>query len=276
MKTIENRPAAIQGHSEFGMATFGGAELQWGETRRLWAVNRAPGYTSRRPAAFLPAIPQEEANEALRRDFADLVRHFECLPLDNYLRNGATFRYRRFGRYALRAAQPLARPDWLADRLYFQSESINNYAGGIQRRFEPLGDELAVNAYLLDLIVGLFNLMPLADRELHEHWEAGVHPTRVVGSASEAGYGAPEGLHQDGHVFASTVLIGRRNVNGGDSIFADPSKVIFWQRPLLNPGDAVLWRDAACWHDVTEILPESPHRSAVRDIVGISFNPLRS
>ncbi len=101
-------------------------------------------------------------------------------------------------------------------------------------------------------------------------------PLVSVWALDYAGYGAPEGLHQDGHYYATTVLGNRVNVDGGESVFADLNWVAFWQKSLREPLEAVLWRDAWCWHDVTPIIPLDMTRSAARDIIGISWNPVRA
>lgn len=273
-RTIENRPAATRGKSVYSVTSFTGESSPDLRANPLWQLSGRPVFQERRPVAYLPARPIGALTSDLRASFDKLVADYDGLPKDDYLKDGASFRYRRYGRFSISSGLGGPTLNFIPGNTYYQSSDINIYAGGIERRFAPLTEGMVSNVYLRTLILELFKMIPETDRSMHACWEAGVHPTRVLGTTSEIGYAAPEGLHQDGHVYASTVLIGRRDVLGGASIFADLDKVVFWEHVLENPGDTVIWRDAECWHDVSEIRPMNTYTPATRDIVGISFNPL--
>jgi hypothetical protein len=274
MRVIKNRPEAIEGSTEYYTVTFCEKPLLLDGSRNIWSIDRTPEFSEKKPLLFLPG-KLLDSGEQVKDEYAQLAMEFNNLPLDKFLKDGATFRYRRFGVYLLDSESPSTEPRLLPARKYFQNAELNNYAGGIKRQFEPLTETFNSSSLLKEMIINLFALIPENTRKESRFWEAGVHPTRVVGSSREVGYGAPEGLHQDGHIYASIILIGRHNVTGGESIFADKNKVVFWRQPLLLPGDVVLWRDAWCWHDVSPITPRQPEQVATRDIIGISFNYYR-
>jgi hypothetical protein len=274
MRTINNRPQATAGQSSYTVADFSGAAFHIQNARKLWSISSQPAFTETAPLAYLSS-ELDNMDAAVQTDYLHLASLFNNLPLDRYLQEGATFRYRRFGRFKQDSSNPYNSPEPLPHLAFFQSTDLNPYAGGIQRTFEPMEQEMVDNPYLRDLLINLFCLIPTHERTKFRFWDVGLHPTRVIGKATEAGYGAPEGLHQDGHYFSATVLISRKNVSGGESIFADMQKVIFWQQALLNPSDIVLWRDAHCWHDVTEIIPVDMSQAANRDMIGFTWNPLR-
>lgn len=274
MRTINNRPQAVIGQSTYTVADYSGSPFQVQNARKLWSISNEPAFTETAPLAYLPS-KLASMDTAIQQDHLDLLSLFGNLPLDSYLQDGATFRYRRFGHFKQDSSNPYNPPEALSHQAFFQSTDLNPYAGGIQRQFEPMEQEMIDNPYLRDLLINLFCLIPRQERVKFRYWDAGLHPTRVISSATEVGYGAPEGLHQDGHYFSATVLISRQNVSGGESIFADMQKVLFWQQPLLNPGDTVLWRDGHCWHDVTEITPVDTSQVAIRDIIGFTWNSLR-
>ncbi|MGK3945491.1 2OG-Fe dioxygenase family protein, partial [Streptomyces caeruleatus] len=102
-------------------------------------------------------------------------------PLDKYLKEGATFRYRRFGRFKLDSNNPQGTPELLSQKAFFQSSDLNEYAGGVQRVFEPLEQEMTENLFLHNLLINLFSIIPDEERTKFRYWEAGLHPTRVVG-----------------------------------------------------------------------------------------------
>ncbi|WP_025150616.1 2OG-Fe dioxygenase family protein [Bacillus sp. H1a] len=273
MKTIKNRPEAIKGNSSYSVADHSGLPINFTNTKQLWATNNEPGFTETNPLAYFPTQLSNMDNE-IQSSFKELSSLFKNLPMDPYLQDGATFRYRRFGSFKLDSHNPFNEPEILPHRPFFQSSKINKYAGDIARNFAPLEQEMIENLYLKTFIKNLFNMIPTHERIKSPFWEVEVHPIRVIGSAEEEGHGAPEGVHTDGHSFASILLVNRENVSGADSIFADMDKVIFWQNPLLNSGDTVLWDDAHCLHDVTPITPTDITKLAIRDVISTSWNPL--
>lgn len=273
MKVIKDRPQAIQGNSSYSVTEFSGLPIHLTNTQPLWSVSNEPKFTVTNPLAYFQSELSSMDNE-MQSSFKQLSSLFKNLPMDPYLKDGATFRYRRFGTFKLDSHNPCNEPEPLPHRPFFQSSKINKYAGDISRDFDPLEQEMVENLYLNTFIKNLFNMIPTEERLKHRFWEVEVHPIRIIGSAEEEGHGAPEGVHTDGHSYASIILVNRENVSGADSIFADMDKVIFWQNPLLNPGDTVLWDDARCLHDVTPVLPTDMTKLAIRDVISTSWNPL--
>jgi len=81
--------------------------------------------------------------EQLREDW-------DQLELDRHLKNGATFRLRRYGRYYWSPYDDTLLP--LANEPYFQPEDQNSYAGGTTRTFAPLLADSVENPFLMALV----------------------------------------------------------------------------------------------------------------------------
>src|SRR5262245_28909467 len=89
------------------------------------------------------ALGLQEAWRSLREDW----QHLET---DRYMSDGGRYRLRRYGRFFYRpATRDLRR---LPHALVFQSQYINNFAGGIHRDFAPLRESTFNNPYLHALI----------------------------------------------------------------------------------------------------------------------------
>jgi hypothetical protein len=192
---------------------------------------------------------------------SELLASFGELPPDGYTRGASAFRYRAFGAAIVKGDTI----KWTENRPFFQSEDINAYAGGLERRFPPLPEAarrfaaaLAVDPQIRDVVGG-------------EELEIGVHQMRVTASDEHNGYPAPEGFHQDGFEHVAVTCIAQRNVNGGVSMIApldDPEQIVLDRR--MQPGETVLLDDLRVRHYVTPFTPKLPG-TAYRDVVVVTF-----
>src|SRR6516165_6736161 len=110
------------------------------------------------PSAAWSIGPELEPHwQRLREDW-------DHLPLDRYLEHGATFRFRRYGRYYWSPASDalLALPH----ESYFQPKDENSYAGGIVREFAPLLPETVHNPFLDALMRCTFACLPVPSERL--------------------------------------------------------------------------------------------------------------
>jgi hypothetical protein len=214
----------------------------------------------------LPAAVQSELIGTTPQSWERLDRHWDDLTLDNFMKDGGTYRYRRYGRYALDARDgSLTR---LAHTSYFQSKSVNTLNGGIDRRFDPLTDDFAAEPLVSDLVRLLGRIV--AGAEGTRHWQVELHPFRIVTSEGQTGKPAPQGRHRDGIDYVTSVAVGRHNIIGGESsVYTDEGE----QRVsiTLEPGDQLLLSDRRMLHDVTPVLPADPALTAHRDVLLVDF-----
>lgn len=215
-------------------------------------------------------IPDE-----LRQAWLSLLIDYADLPADEYLPGGASYRYRRYGRF-------LFTPDSGAlERLphedYFQSADINRVTGGIVRKFAPLLDGAFANPFLQALIRFDFAQFPLEAEQTINAWEVHAHLIRVTAAAGQPGHPTPEGIHRDGAAFVTVHLAELVNADGGDvSIYDDDRKLLTSFR-LRQEMDSYLFNDAVLWHAAAPIQPVDPAHAALRSILTFDYHhrPLR-
>jgi aspartate/methionine/tyrosine aminotransferase len=206
----------------------------------------------------------------------DLAPHWEnlrsdwhVLELDHHLKNGATFRRRRYGRYFWSPGENILRS--LPNEAYFQPEDQNGYAGGVQRAFAPLLPESVENPFLLELVRCSFGQLPLDDVRAKQNWEVRVHQIRIVATPNEVGEPAPEGIHQDGTDFLTLHLVRRENVKGAQSTIYDLDRKPIFNYTMSDVMDSFILEDPRIMHGVTPVVPADGCSPATRDLLGIDF-----
>ncbi|AXS39944.1 2OG-Fe dioxygenase family protein [Breoghania sp. L-A4] len=142
-----------------------------------------------------------------------LALEWDNLEPDNYLRDGATFRERRYGRYAFQPSTE--RIVLLAHKPYLQSKATNSYAGGIERVVAPVTASINSNPVLSLLIKHDFKCFPAHAFPPDDWWLVACHMFRIIGRSNELGEPTPEGVHRDDIDFGAMHLMKRENALGG-------------------------------------------------------------
>ncbi|MFF0752574.1 2OG-Fe dioxygenase family protein [Streptomyces sp. NPDC004267] len=198
-----------------------------------------------------------------------LADEWNRLEPDRYLKDGASFRERRYARFRY---LPRTRSiQLLAHRPYFQSASANRYAGGIHREVAPLTAASVRNALLNELIRFDFAQFPVPQESLDQPWEVACHQFRTLATAREVGEPTPEGVHRDEIDFGAIHLMDRSNTRGGDSRVHSESGAVLAEFVLADPLDTMLWADRDVLHSVTPTAPVDPGRRATRDILILGY-----
>jgi aspartate/methionine/tyrosine aminotransferase len=198
-----------------------------------------------------------------------LQQDWDKLELDHHLKNGATFRRRRYGRYYWSPRQDKLIP--LANEPYFQPEDQNPYAGGAPRAFAPLLPASVENPFLMALVRGTFDQLPLDDEKRGKVWEVRVHQIRIVATIDQVGEPAPEGIHQDGTDFLTLHLMRRENVAGAESTIYDLDRRALFRYTMSEAMDSFILEDSRIMHGVTPVYPADGCSTATRDLLGIDF-----
>ena len=98
---------------------------------------------------FVPGAGLQIGQKAYQ-SAAELATEWENLEPDKYLKNGARFRERRYGRfYYVPRTNSI---QLLKHRPYFQSKDANAYAGGIHREVAPLTESSVESPLMTTLI----------------------------------------------------------------------------------------------------------------------------
>lgn len=199
-----------------------------------------------------------------------LKASWDQLEADKHLKDGATFRLRRFGLFYFlpSTGEIMAMPS----TEYFQSAETNTYAGGATRNFAALEEETRTNPFLLNLIKFNFSNFPIESQQTEHPWEVDVHQFRIVGTAEEQGEPTPEGIHHDDDDFNVIHLMQRKNAKGGMNTVHANDKELIASTTLEEVMDSVYVWDPHVMHGVTPIYPQDPAAKAIRDVLVIGYN----
>jgi hypothetical protein len=199
------------------------------------------------------------------------VSEWDGLELDNYLKNGARFRERRYGRF--RYVPRTGDIQLLAHRPYFQSEAANSYAGGIHRVVAPVTATAVRNPLMNALIEFNFAQFPVEpdDERFGLPWEVACHQFRTIASDDEVGEPTPEGIHRDEIDYGAIHLISRTNATGGESRVYDNGKNLIANFVLESRWDTLFWADQQVLHAVTPTTPTDSASRSVRDILILGY-----
>lgn len=199
--------------------------------------------------------------------FQKLVTAWDRLPLDPYLRGGQ-YRRRRHGSFVCRAGNFEAYPSGG----YFQSAGVNNFAGGVRRKFASLEPQDANNPFLLSLLYHNVWLFEQVLRRGPSHWNLDVHFVRVTGKPGEVGLPSPEGPHRDGFDYIALHHVRRKNISGGVTTIYNTHGELVKQLEMREPLDTLYAQDDRILHDVSPIRGiDSP---GCRDMILTSYNLL--
>ena len=216
-------------------------------------------------------IPASEfvLSSDLELDRQQFWADWDNLEPDKYLKDGARFRSRRYGRFYFLPDQEILAP--LPHEPYFQTPEDNDYVGGIHREFASLLSATQSNRFLHELIRFNFRHLPVSAEKRSSSWEVGIHQVRITATAQEQGEPTPEGVHHDGNDFFAVYLIGRENASGGISTIYDNDVNPLESQTLARPMDAILVQDPRVMHGVTPIEPRDPDRPATRDVLVVDY-----
>lgn len=112
---------------------------------------------------------------------------------------------------------------WHHDTSFFQQDEINGYAGGVHRRFAPLGE--AARKFAEDFV----NSPGTREIVTEEDFGIGCHQIRITADDTVLGRPAPEGFHHDGFDVVGVTCVAVENVSGGISLVRETSTS---RRPL--------------------------------------------
>jgi hypothetical protein len=202
-------------------------------------------------------------------DWQRLRQDWDRLEPDRHLKDGATFRRRRYGRYYWSPGVNELLP--LPHEPYFQAEEENAYAGGIVRDFVPLLPETVHNPFLPALVQATFACLPVSGDRQERPWEVRIHEIRIVASPEQPGLPAPEGIHQDGTDFLTLHLVRRHNITGGESAIYDLDGQPIQSFTMRETLDSMILEDPRIMHGVTPVHPADGQTPGIRDLLGVDF-----
>ncbi|HWB51402.1 MAG TPA: 2OG-Fe dioxygenase family protein [Stellaceae bacterium] len=203
------------------------------------------------------------------RDWEAFAKSWDDLGVDTYMADGGRYRRRRFAVFR-------ATPEGISGKPHqphYQSRDYNPLNGDIERWFEPVTPEIAAHPALravLDTCFRLFHgLTPAATRPAS--WHVEIHQFRIEAKGAEAGQPTPEGMHRDGVDWVLVLLVGRVNIQSGETTIADQRRRPLGSFTLTDPLDAAVTDDNRVYHGVTPVTPLDPSRPGHRDVLVVTF-----
>lgn len=187
-------------------------------------------------------------------ELAALAPFWDDLRPDRYLRDRGRYRSRRHGCAVLDVGDGDARLVDVPHRAHWQSTAYNALHGGLERWFEPLDPRMTGAAAWRELVASLGRCVAGVRAPAGGRWYVEAHPFRID-TCDGVGRPTPEGAHRDGVDFVAVILVGRREISGGETrVFeADgPRGVRF---TLDTPWTALVLDDTRVIHESTPIQP---------------------
>ena len=207
----------------------------------------------------------------LKNDLSLITNSYNDLPQDIYMPKGKEYRSRRYGRFCHIPKASMIYP--LPQTYFFQTKTINDFAGGVRRLFDSLDDNWYETNILQNIILNSFNCLPISSEEYVDPWHIGVHAIRISTTDNMFGNPTPEGIHTDGHQYLCIILISRTNITGGESTITSSLGEVIFRGCLHNPLDTIFLTDYKMLHSVSEIIPIDSAKPAYRDVLILDFDP---
>lgn len=202
-------------------------------------------------------------------DWKDFCGSWNRLVADRYMKEGDTFRERRFCKYVVNASEMSFKE--LDDCGFFQPSAINSYAGDLRREFSPVEPNIRKSRILLEIIKTCLGAILVDCESSAKIWSVYIHQFRINCDITLTGKPTPEGLHRDGHDYISMHLINRSRIEGGESHICTRSGRSLISVTLEDRMDSFLINDRAVLHGVSPITP-STAEPGHRDMLVIDYN----
>ncbi|SMC22690.1 hypothetical protein SAMN02745857_01447 [Andreprevotia lacus DSM 23236] len=190
------------------------------------------------------------------------------LTLDNYMGDGGTYRFRRYG--AINLDGPDAALTLLPHGPYEQPRYINTLNGGKARHFDPIEERFVEHPFLHCLLRSLASVFD-AIHPGQGGWNIRLHPYRIRTWQEQPGLPTPEGLHRDGVDYIVTMMVRRLNVEGATTVVTDNEGVPRFLTTLNEPMELLVADDTSTMHSVSPLQCKDPLQEAYRDVLVVAF-----
>ena len=200
-------------------------------------------------------------------DIAAFHATWDDLAVDHFMADGGRYRRRRHAVFQV-TGDAIVR---LPHQPHYQATEYNALNGGIERWFEPVGDEAAHSVVLTGLFDACREIFPL---DPDSDYRAELHQFRIEATADAVGQPTPEGMHRDGVDWVCVMLMTRANLAEGTTSIARPDGTTLGAFTLTDAFDAVFLDDHRVMHGVTAVRPLDPARPAHRDVLVLTFKRL--
>jgi len=180
------------------------------------------------------------------------------------------YRSRRHGSFVqnLNPAAGERALEHMPHRAHWQPLTYNALHGGMSRWFEPLTNDLLNMPFWQPLLTHLGQVFA-AVRPVKQ-WFIEAHQFRID-TRDGVGRPTPEGAHRDGVDFVAVILIGRKNIRGGETRVFETEGQHGVRFTLSQPCSVLLMDDTRIIHESTPIMPLDNGGDSWRDTLVLTF-----
>ncbi len=200
-----------------------------------------------------------------RGDFDSFTQSWNNLPLDDYLKDGGKYRFRRYAVFNY-SHDTL---NLLPIEPHYQARKYNDLHGGFYRHYKEFLPEVAESAILHYLIKQNINLL---STDKQQDWRVQAHQFRIRATETEAGKPSPEGIHQDGAEAVFIMLVDRKNILGASNTIHNEAQDVLYETTMKLAGESILVNDKRHWHGVSKAYPDNNHAESHRDVLVLTFH----
>lgn len=206
-------------------------------------------------------------DESALSDWQCFQESWNCMPRDNYMADGGSYRYRRHATLSAGPGETTARLE--RHQPHYQGLDYNALNGGIARHYDPISAEI-IGGKTMSSVFALC-LQVFGRLSADTAWHIEVHQFRIEATAGQAGMPTPEGVHRDGVNFVLVMMVKRSNIASGTTTIHDLDRNRLDKFTLTEPFDAALVNDERCMHGVTPVMPLDPGYPAHRDVLVVTL-----
>lgn len=190
------------------------------------------------------------------------------LELDGHMADGGRYRRRRHATFSIVAPQASVIRE--PHQPHYQDLAYNPLNGGIARNFAPVEPVVAQGSVFPGLLAAFSDVVASLDATL-EPWHVEVHQFRTEVCAGAEAPPTPEGIHRDGVDYAFMLLVGRRNIERGQTGIYSMQGRKLAEFTLEQPGDLAVVDDRRVLHGVTPIRTLAADAPGRRDVLVVTF-----
>lgn len=184
------------------------------------------------------------------------------LPLDNFLKDGGSYRRRRHACFIVDKQSVSQVPH----RAHYQPLSYNALHGGMHRLFEPMQAHTVAQPVWNSLLSAIGQIC--SNIKGVQPWFVEAHQFRID-TRNGIGRPTPEGAHRDGVDFVAILLVAREHVSGGESRIFEFNGRHGQRFTLIEPWTLLLLNDQTVIHESTPIQPTV--EGGYRDTLVLTF-----
>lgn len=197
--------------------------------------------------------------------FDALLPSWNRLEPDVYLRDGGRYRHRRHSSFIVENGVLTLQPH----RAHWQPLEYNALHGGMQRWFEPVETTTLAQTAWSRLLLALASTCSALDVDA-QRWHVEAHQFRID-TTDGIGRPTPEGAHRDGVDFVAVLLVGRKDIIGGETRVFDVAGPDGQRFTLDAPWSLLFMEDARVIHESTPIRPCQGATSGHRDTLVVTY-----